>query len=128
MRYKLAFSLLASAFLGACVRAPSIDASHPASPEATAASLPALSRTLADEGRAPAAQPPAMKTEAPAHEHERETGGAAPAAPSQVKRALYTCPMHPQIVRDKPGECPICGMTLVPKPEPAAKKGETHVH
>jgi len=25
----------------------------------------------------------------------------------------YTCPMHPQISRDKPGDCPICGMTLV---------------
>ncbi len=27
----------------------------------------------------------------------------------------YTCPMHPQIVRDEPGSCPICGMDLVPK-------------
>lgn len=27
----------------------------------------------------------------------------------------YTCPMHPQIMRDKPGHCPICGMTLVKK-------------
>lgn len=25
----------------------------------------------------------------------------------------YVCPMHPQIVRDKPGSCPICGMDLV---------------
>lgn len=27
----------------------------------------------------------------------------------------YTCPMHPQIIRDKPGTCPICGMDLVKK-------------
>ncbi|MDH5777923.1 MAG: hypothetical protein OEZ33_06915, partial [Gammaproteobacteria bacterium] len=27
----------------------------------------------------------------------------------------YVCPMHPQIVRDKPGNCPICGMDLVKK-------------
>ncbi len=26
----------------------------------------------------------------------------------------YTCPMHPFIIKDKPGSCPICGMTLVP--------------
>ena len=25
----------------------------------------------------------------------------------------YVCPMHPQIVRDEPGSCPICGMDLV---------------
>src|SRR5229473_5236373 len=29
-------------------------------------------------------------------------------------KAKYTCPMHPQIVRDAPGSCPICGMALVP--------------
>ncbi|WP_429653600.1 efflux RND transporter periplasmic adaptor subunit [Spirosoma lacussanchae] len=28
---------------------------------------------------------------------------------------VYTCPMHPQIVQDKPGSCPICGMDLVKK-------------
>ncbi|KAA3440276.1 efflux RND transporter periplasmic adaptor subunit [Rufibacter hautae] len=26
----------------------------------------------------------------------------------------YTCPMHPQIVEDEPGSCPVCGMDLVP--------------
>ncbi len=26
----------------------------------------------------------------------------------------YTCPMHPQIIRDEPGKCPLCGMTLEP--------------
>ena len=29
-------------------------------------------------------------------------------------KQTYTCPMHPQIVQDKPGTCPICGMDLVP--------------
>ena len=29
--------------------------------------------------------------------------------------AVYTCPMHPEIVRDGPGSCPICGMALEPR-------------
>ncbi len=29
--------------------------------------------------------------------------------------AVYTCPMHPEIVRDEPGNCPICGMALEPR-------------
>ena len=32
----------------------------------------------------------------------------------QAVHALWHCPMHPQIVRDHPGNCPICGMQLVP--------------
>ncbi len=40
---------------------------------------------------------------------------AAPAAPHSVSGSTqWTCPMHPQIVRDAPGNCPICGMTLEP--------------
>ncbi|SDD88561.1 heavy metal translocating P-type ATPase [Ruegeria marina] len=41
------------------------------------------------------------------------------AAPANVQ---YTCPMHPEIVRDAPGSCPICGMALepmVPTDEPS---------
>ncbi|MCF6357282.1 MAG: copper-translocating P-type ATPase [Draconibacterium sp.] len=35
------------------------------------------------------------------------------------KGTIYTCPMHPEIKKDKPGACPKCGMDLVPE------KGET---
>jgi Cu(I)/Ag(I) efflux system membrane fusion protein len=40
----------------------------------------------------------------PAHDH------GAPAAEATTR---YTCPMHPTIVSDHPGDCPICGMALV---------------
>jgi membrane fusion protein, copper/silver efflux system len=34
---------------------------------------------------------------------------------------LFTCPMHPDIIRNEPGKCPICGMNLVPKETERAK-------
>ena len=37
-----------------------------------------------------------------------------PEMPTALTRTQYTCPMHPEIVRDAPGECPICGMALEP--------------
>jgi Cu+-exporting ATPase len=38
-----------------------------------------------------------------------------PGAPGNAKPGTkYTCPMHPEIVRDGPGSCPICGMALEP--------------
>ncbi len=38
--------------------------------------------------------------------------GTQPATPVAAKARLWTCPMHPQIVRNAPGSCPICGMAL----------------
>jgi hypothetical protein len=32
---------------------------------------------------------------------------------SAVSKIIYTCPMHPQVKQGKPGNCPICRMTLV---------------
>lgn len=39
---------------------------------------------------------------------------------SSEKKQLWTCSMHPEIIRDHPGNCPICGMELVKKEENAA--------
>jgi len=60
------------------------------------------------------------------HEHETEqehppsvakaTSGA---AGEQEKTQKYTCPMHPEVITDHPGNCPKCGMKLV-----LIKKGE----
>ena len=33
---------------------------------------------------------------------------------AQATVQKWTCPMHPEIISDKPGECPKCGMDLVP--------------
>ena len=32
-----------------------------------------------------------------------------------ANEAIYTCPMHPQVIAHQPGNCPICGMTLMKK-------------
>jgi Cu+-exporting ATPase len=32
-----------------------------------------------------------------------------------LSRLEYTCPMHPEVVKDGPGSCPICGMALEPR-------------
>jgi len=37
----------------------------------------------------------------------------------QMNDTYYTCSMHPQVMEEHPGKCPICGMTLI-----AVKKGQ----
>lgn len=44
-----------------------------------------------------------------AHKHEAH----------ESEAATYTCPMHPTVVQDRPGVCPVCGMDLVPLTRPA---------
>ena len=58
-----------------------------------------------------------------AHEHcGHHHAGHAHAAPKDAPPgAQWTCPMHPQIVRDGPGACPICGMALEPMTPSAAQ-------
>ena len=45
------------------------------------------------------------------------------AAAAVPKAAKWTCPMHPEIVRDGPGDCPICGMALEPMGAPTGDEG-----
>src|SRR5450432_2464598 len=57
--------------------------------------------------------------------HAEHVAGSAPVTPGQGPRAIeYTCPMHAQIRRPAPGNCPICGMTLEPV-LPVADKEDT---
>jgi Cu+-exporting ATPase len=57
------------------------------------------------------------------HHHHHDHGAHEARPPDPVRAArpapaagkvIYTCPMHPQIRRDAPGNCPICGMALEP--------------
>ena len=60
---------------------------------------------------------PAKYLAAPARSPHLPRGSAPTASmsgPSTRPPVQYTCPMHPQIVRDRPGACPICGMALEP--------------
>lgn len=70
----------------------------------SAAALFGLGRLSLEWGAAPGA-PDAVMTEAMALDDDH--AAAEPAA-------LWTCPMHPQIKLPDPGDCPICGMDLVP--------------
>ncbi|MBE0617775.1 MAG: efflux RND transporter periplasmic adaptor subunit, partial [Proteobacteria bacterium] len=59
-----------------------------------------------------------------------ETTAAGEAAPEE--KTLYTCGMHPWIIAEQPGECPICGMKLTPKRDegetaPTAAAGERRI-
>jgi Cu2+-exporting ATPase len=39
----------------------------------------------------------------------------------------WTCPMHPEIVKDEPGACPICGMDLVPMEPTESEEDKTYL-
>jgi P-type Cu+ transporter len=52
-----------------------------------------------------------FQADAPRYLAKTSTGGATEPARSA---AVYTCPMHPEVVSDRPGSCPKCGMALEP--------------
>src|SRR6266536_1461005 len=46
-----------------------------------------------------------------------------PSSDTSRAAAQFHCPMHPAVVQDHAGDCPICGMTLVPVAATATAKG-----
>jgi Cu+-exporting ATPase len=54
-----------------------------------------------------------------AHGHAACCHAASPPAPPPAvtagQKLEWTCPMHPEVIRDAPGNCPICGMALEPR-------------
>ncbi len=58
-------------------------------------------------------------------EPHHEMKPVAASAPPAASAARYTCPMHPEVISDKPGDCPKCGMALEPM-EFSADMGEAN--
>ena len=142
MRMKLvpAIGLSACLLVGACASEPTprparLDPANPAAAESPALAVNAFAGggTALEASAAAPAEPPAPATAPGDHQH----GGAPapseagakdqPAGGGDKKAATYTCPMDADVVSDKPGRCPKCGMNLVPKtetPPPQDKKGK----
>lgn len=56
-------------------------------------------------------------------EHKKDEHSEQNHAQSLVSEAKYACPMHPAVVQDDPGKCPVCGMELVRQTK---AEGNTH--
>lgn len=99
--------------LAACAqtgeRAP---ARAPTSTEAEEAPARPIATSLASDPLDAPAEPHTS------HHHEHGTS----------QSVVYTCPMHPEVEQDGPGECPKCGMKLVPKESSAAESKHEHAH
>ena len=114
---------------------------HPASAEAPQAPVQPVGEALNQDYAPGAAAAPTTAGSAPASGHSEAEHSAAghsmgtspPSAQSESTRAApttqgekqeerWTCPMHPEVIQSKPGNCPKCGMKLVPmEPKPAPK-------
>jgi len=61
------------------------------------------------------------------HAHHGPAAAAPPPAVTAGTQVEWTCPMHPEIVRDAPGNCPICGMALEPRTATLADVENVHL-
>ena len=81
--------------------------------QSASGNCPICHMTLVPAGEGPASAADAPKA-ACCHGHDRPDA-AMPPAPKAGEAVIYTCPMHPEIRREGPGSCPICGMALEPE-------------
>ena len=93
---------------------PSAAASDTVSPAHSAGSpMQHMDMKGMGHGQTPAAMQPGNTARDMEEMHHHSHPG--PATQPAATQALYTCKMHPQVISDQPGTCPICGMKLVPK-------------
>ena len=110
-------TLVSSAILVGCVtvQMPDLPRSHPAHPEAEAASVSAWPSILQLRSEPIVAPPLPIRSEgrgvAPLLEGHRDHSATA----IEVGSLMYVCPMHPKIKSDSPDSCSECGMDLVKK-------------
>lgn len=113
----------------AAVRLSPLPASHPASAEAPEPPPPPRSETLRSEAPAPSARPqegePSRSEKAPPPPSAQDAH-AGHGSGQTAGSVVYTCPTHPTVKMDKPGSCPICGMTLVKKDETRPHEHQEH--
>lgn len=129
-------------------RPAAIDPANPAAQESPAPVLtPLVPPGAAGSAPAPASTPPDASDHG-GHDHGVNDPPGGPDAPLRAEPApgatgtehthdhakpkpkakeamTYTCPMHPEISSPKPGQCPKCGMKLVPNtpgPAPGGQK------
>ena len=140
--------LLASALVLASCGAPLreipvfLDPSNPAAPESAAPSLPGTAGDHASTSPAAEEQSePGAPRQPRGHAHVshgrpgQPPGASEPPSPENPSPAAggnasasWTCPMHPQVVQPAPGQCPSCGMKLVPQPAPPKDAQPVHDH
>lgn len=107
------FAALLGATSGCVSTSLALPGNHPANPKA--ATLPLAFNQPLQAGSAQPAQVDDAAAAHAGHEHAE----AVQAKPEAGE--AWTCPMHPEVVRNGPGKCPICGMNLV-------KKGKSSEH
>jgi hypothetical protein len=104
-------------------RPVALDPSNPGAPESPPLLVASDSRPAAAPNAPapdPSAAPPSpVPGEGHAHDHGADDEGKA----GNQEATVYTCPMHPEVISDKPGRCPKCGMQLAPK-KPAPSEGQ----
>ncbi len=82
-------------------------------------------RFAADPSHFPTARKPGTTPEPDAPKVKAAEG---PSAHPPTGKAEWVCPMHPEIVRDKPGSCPTCGRALEPTAARSADAGDEESH